>query len=59
MAKLDLSSVYALTNTTELSRLLIDLKKLHDELWHWYHNRVKPQVRRHTASTTGKDIVVS
>lgn len=52
----DLSSVYALTNTTELSRLLIDLKKLHDELWHWYHNGVKPQVRRRTSSTTGKDI---
>jgi AbiU2 len=30
----DLSGVYALTNTTELSRLFMDLKKLHDELWH-------------------------
>jgi hypothetical protein len=52
----DLSGVYALTNTTELSRLLTDLKKLHDELWHWYHNGIKPQMRRRTSSTTGKNI---
>jgi hypothetical protein len=52
----DLSGVYALTNTTELSRLFTDLKKLHDELWHWYHNGVKPQMRRRTSSTTGKNI---
>ena len=52
----DLSGVYALTNTTELSKLLADLKKLHDELWHWYHNGMKPQTRRRTSSTTGKDI---
>jgi hypothetical protein len=52
----DLSSVYALTNTTELSRLFIDLKKLHDELWHWHHNGTKPQMHRRTTSTTGKDI---
>jgi hypothetical protein len=52
----DLSGVYALTNTTELSKLLTDLKKLHDGLWHWYHNGVKPQMRRRTSSTTGKDI---
>jgi hypothetical protein len=39
-----------------LSRLLFELKKLHDELWHWYHNGVKPQMRRRTSSTTGKDI---
>jgi hypothetical protein len=52
----DLSGVYALTNTTELSRLFMDLKKLHDELWHWYHNGVKPQMRRPTSSTTGKNI---
>jgi len=52
----DLSGVYALTNTTELSRLFMDLKKLHDELWHWYHNGVKPQMRRRTSSTTGKNI---
>ena len=52
----DLSGVYALTNTTELSRLFMDLKKLHDELWHWYHNGVKPQMSRRTSSTTGKNI---
>jgi len=52
----DLSGVYALTNTTELSKLLTDLKKLHDELWHWYHNGIKPQMRRRTSSTTGKNI---
>jgi AbiU2 len=52
----DLGGVYALTNTTELSRLLTDLKKLHDELWHWYHNGIKPQMRRRTSSTTGKNI---
>jgi AbiU2 len=52
----DLSGVYALTNTTELSELLTDLKKLHDGLWHWYHNGMKPQMRRRTPSTTGKDI---
>ena len=54
--RVDLSAVYALTNTTELSKLLTDLKKLHDELWHWYHNGVKPQMRHRTSSTTGKDI---
>ncbi len=54
--RVDLSGVYALTNTTELSKLLTDLKKLHDELWHWYHNGIKPQMRRCTSSTTGKDI---
>jgi S-methylmethionine-dependent homocysteine/selenocysteine methylase len=53
---IDLSGVHALTNTTELSKLLTDLKKLHDELWHWYHNGVKPQMRRRTSSTTGKGI---
>jgi hypothetical protein len=52
----DLSGVYALTSTTELSRLLTDLKKLHDELWHWYTNGIKPQMRRRTSSTTGKNI---
>jgi hypothetical protein len=52
----DLSGVYALTNTTELSRLFIDLKRLHDGLWHWYHNGMKPQMRRRTSTTTGKDI---
>jgi hypothetical protein len=52
----DLSGVYALTNTTELSKLLSHLKKLHDELWHWYHNGMKPQMRRRTSSTTGRDI---
>jgi len=51
-----LSGVYALTNTTELSKLLTDLKKLHDELWDWYHNGIKPQMRRRTSSTRGKDI---
>ena len=54
--EVDLTGVYALTNTTELSRLLTDLKKLHDELWHWYHNGIKPQMRRRTSSTTGKEI---
>jgi hypothetical protein len=54
--RVDLSGVYALTNTTELSKLLTDLKKLHDELWHWYHNGIKPQMRRRTSSSTGKDI---
>ncbi len=54
--RVDLSGVYALTNTTELSKLLTDLKKLHDELWHWYNNGIKPQMRRRTSSTTGKDI---
>ncbi|MGA9391770.1 MAG: hypothetical protein WBV69_15140 [Candidatus Sulfotelmatobacter sp.] len=52
----DLSGVYALTNTTELSKLLTDLKKLHDELWHWYNNGIKPQMRRRTSSTAGKEI---
>jgi hypothetical protein len=52
----DLSGVYALTNTTELSKLLTDLEKLHDELWHWYHNGIKPQMRRRTSSATGKQI---
>jgi hypothetical protein len=52
----DLSGVYALTNTTELSKLLTDLKKLHNELWHWFNNGIKPQMRRRTTSTTGKDI---
>ena len=52
----DLSGVYAMTNTTELSKLLTDLKKLHDELWHWYHNGVKPQMRRRSSSTTGEEI---
>jgi len=54
--RVDLSGVYALTNTTELSKLLTDLTKLHDELWHWYHNGIKPQMRRRTSSSTGKDI---
>jgi AbiU2 len=54
--RVDLSGVFALTNTTELSKLLTDLKKLHDELWHWYHNGIKPQMRRRTSSSTGKDI---
>ena len=54
--RVDLSGVYALTNTTELSKLLTDLKKLHDELWHWNHNGIKPQMRRRTSSFTGKDI---
>jgi hypothetical protein len=54
--RVDLSGVYALTNTTELSKLLTDLKKLHDELWHWYHNGIKPQMRRRTSSSTGKEI---
>jgi hypothetical protein len=54
--RVDLSGVYALTNTTELLKLLTDLKKLHDELWHWYHNGIKPQMRRRTSSFTGKDI---
>ena len=54
--RVDLSGVYALTNTTELSKLLTDLKKLHDELWHWYINGIKPQMRRRTSGTTGKDI---
>lgn len=53
--RVDLSGVYALTDTTELSKLLTDLK-LHDELWHWYNNGIKPQMRRRTSSTTGKDI---
>ena len=52
----DLSGVYALTNTTELSKLFTDLKKLHHELWHWYHNGMKPQMRRRTSSTTGEGI---
>jgi hypothetical protein len=52
----DLSGVDALTNTTELSKLLADLKKLHDDFWIWYHNGLKPQTRRRTSSTTGKDI---
>jgi hypothetical protein len=52
----DLNGIYALTNTTELSRLLTDLKRLHDGLWDWYHNGIKPQMSRRTSSTTGKDI---
>lgn len=54
--EVDLSGVYALTNTTELSKLLTDLEKLHDELWHWYRNGIKPQIRRRTSSATGEEI---
>ena len=43
---MDMSGIFAQTNTRELARLITDLSKLHDVLWHWYRNGVTPRPSR-------------
>jgi hypothetical protein len=40
-----MSGIFARTNTRELARLVTDLSKLHNVLWHWYRNGVRPRTR--------------
>lgn len=53
--RMDMSGIFAQTNTRELARLITDLSKLHDVLWHWYRNGVTPRPSR-LRGTAGKEI---
>jgi hypothetical protein len=53
--RMDMSGIFALTNTRELARLVTDLSKLHNVLWHWYRNGVTPRTS-HLRGTAGKEI---
>jgi hypothetical protein len=53
--RMDMSGTFAQTNTRELARLVTDLSKLHDVLWHWYRNGVTPRTTR-LRGTAGKQI---
>jgi hypothetical protein len=44
--RMDLSGIFARTNTRELARLVTDLSKLHNVLWHWHRNGVRPRISR-------------
>jgi len=53
--RMDMSGIFARTNTRELARLVTDLSKLHNVLWHWYRNGVRPRTSR-LRGTGGKAI---
>jgi hypothetical protein len=53
--RIDMSGIFAQTNTRELARLVADLSKLHRVLWDWYHNGLKPRTSR-LRGTAGKQI---
>jgi len=53
--RMDMSGIFARTNTRELARLVTDLSKLHNVLWHWYRNGVRPRTSR-LRGTGGKEI---
>jgi len=53
--RMDLSGIFAQTNTRELARLVTDSSKLHNVLWHWYRNGVRPRTSR-LQGTGGKEI---
>jgi hypothetical protein len=42
----NISGFVAQTNVQELGRLVTDLRNLHEMLWHWYRNGLKPRARR-------------
>jgi hypothetical protein len=51
----DISTIVTQTNTTELARLMTDLRKLHSVLWDWYRNGKSPWPSRLRGSA-GKEI---
>jgi hypothetical protein len=53
--RMDMSGIFARTNTRELARLVTDLGKLHNVLWHWFRNGVRPRTSR-LRGTGGKEI---
>jgi hypothetical protein len=53
--RMDMSGIFAQTNTRELGRLVTNLSKLHHVLWHWYRNGVTPRTSR-LRGTAGKEI---
>jgi hypothetical protein len=53
--RIDMSGIFAQTNTRELARLVTDLSKLHRVLWDWHHNGLKPRTSR-LQGTAGKQI---
>jgi hypothetical protein len=53
--RMDMSGIFARTNTRELAGLVTDLSKLHNVLWHWYRNGVRPRTSR-LRDTAGKEI---
>jgi hypothetical protein len=53
--RMDMSGIFARTNTRELARLVNDLSKLLNVLWHWYRNGVRPRTSR-LRGTGGKEI---
>jgi hypothetical protein len=53
--RMDMSGIFARTNTRKLARLVTDLSKLHNVLWHWYRNGVRPRTSR-LRGTGGKEI---
>jgi hypothetical protein len=53
--RMDMSGIFAQTNTRELARLVTDLSKLHHVLWHWFRNGVTPRTSR-LPGTAGHEI---
>jgi len=53
--RMDMSGIFAQTNTRELARLVTGLSKLHHVLWHWCRNGVTPRTSG-LPGTAGKEI---
>ena len=53
--RMDMSAIFAQTNTRELARLVTDLSKLHRVVWDWYRNGVKPRTS-HLRGRAGNEI---